>query len=285
MWRAIVTTQERTSDLDDTVALSTADGAGAWPATWVIPLVLGMLGIMLLLPLDMAVSTALRSVKLGGDIKRELNFMQQYGQGASILIVGLVIWVMDPDRRRRFLDWGAAMVVTWGSVQLVKMFVGRPRPSVGDPLSFIGPFGAYTLDADAGPQSAWAFWLEDASRLWSFPSSHTAFAMVTSVFLVALYPRLKGIAIGAVVIVGLARIIFGAHYPSDVLVGAGVGYICTREALRQRWGEVALARIRARLPQRPLASDDQEPEIDAAPAFRFAPTEIDEDERPARAAN
>lgn len=266
---------------DDTEAVALSEERIGTPAPWVVPLVLGMVAIVLLLPLDFAVSSALRSLKLGGDIKKELNFLQQYGQASCIVIVGLIIWTLDPAQRRRLLDWGAAIVVTWVSVQVIKMFVGRPRPSVGDPLAFVGPFGAYELSSEVGLQSAWAFWAADASQLWSFPSSHTAFAMIMSVVLMTLYPRLRGVAIGAVVVVGLARIIFGAHYPSDVIVGGGIGYICTREALRQQWGVGAVERMKRWFPRtvepqtQPVAEEADQP----APAFRFATGEERQGER------
>lgn len=234
-------TRDPSLDLDDTAALTA--GGSLWHKSWVLPLVLGVLAVVLLLPFDSVISESLRSLELGGDIKRELRFMQQYGQGTSVLIIALVIWTMDPLRRQHLLDLGAAMLVTGAGVQLLKMCTGRPRPSMGDPLGFIGPFGAYPLYDDHAPQAAWAFWLHGASKLWSFPSSHTAFAMVASVFLATLYPRLKWLAAGAVIIVGFGRLNSGAHYPSDVIVGAGIGYICTREAMRRQWGSRAAQRL------------------------------------------
>jgi undecaprenyl-diphosphatase len=68
------------------------------------------------------------------------------------------------------------------------------------------------------------------------PSSHTAFAVVMSVFLAALYPRLKWFAAAMALLVGLLRVHFGGHWPSDVVVGAAIGYAIARACVRGMWG-------------------------------------------------
>ncbi|MBI4250503.1 phosphatase PAP2 family protein [Candidatus Uhrbacteria bacterium] len=58
----------------------------------------------------------------------------------------------------------------------------------------------------------------------SFPSDHAALAMAlaASIFLCA--PRTRGVyAIVIAVLIGVARIMAGVHYPSDILAGFGVG--------------------------------------------------------------
>ncbi|MDI6726576.1 MAG: phosphatase PAP2 family protein [Smithellaceae bacterium] len=61
----------------------------------------------------------------------------------------------------------------------------------------------------------------------SFPSGHatTVFALATAIYL--LFPRV-GLAIYAFALaVGASRVILGAHYLSDVLAGAFLGFACT----------------------------------------------------------
>lgn len=63
---------------------------------------------------------------------------------------------------------------------------------------------------------------------WSFPSNHTviAFAVATGILIIAAnYWALLGYAVAA--LIGVLRIITGAHYPHDVLAGAILGVCVT----------------------------------------------------------
>ncbi|USN99562.1 MAG: phosphatase PAP2 family protein [Phycisphaeraceae bacterium] len=178
------------------------------------------------IPFDGPISQAaanLRDHVVGGDIKRELESLQQYGQGAITLLVAWAIWLGDPGKRRRLLDWLLAVALAAVVTMPMKMLIGRPRPKFDDPGYFLGPFGAYPLGHDVGVRHAWEFWAGISSDLWSMPSSHTVYAVVMSVFLASVYPRLRPLAVLMAVVVGVSRVLFGAHYPSDVLVGAALG--------------------------------------------------------------
>ena len=72
------------------------------------------------------------------------------------------------------------------------------------------------------------------------PSSHAALAAVMSVFLVYQYPRLRPFGIVMVVLVSCCRVVFRDHYPTDVVVGAAVGYVIAHYAVTFRWGQLAL---------------------------------------------
>ncbi len=190
-------------------------------------------------PWDGAVSDAARSLRLGGDLRRELEALQQYGQGASILLVVLLIWALDPPRRRRLLDYALAIGVTALAVMPMKLLVGRPRPKFGDPEHILGPLGVYPVGEGVGLRHAWEVGSGISSDLWSMPSSHTAYAVVLSVFLTLIYPKLRWIALGLALLVGICRVLFGAHYPSDVLVGAGLALLVAPPIVRS-WRGVRL---------------------------------------------
>ena len=162
---------------------------------------------------------------LGGDVKRQLEWLQEYGQFSCIAIVALVVWLLDPPRRRRLLDLLRGVLLTAAIVVPAKMLVGRPRPKFDDPGVLLGPFGAYPLAPGKGIHHAWEVGSGISSDLWSMPSSHTAYAAVLSVFLAVLYPRLRWLALGFAVIVALCRVLFTSHYASDVLVGGAFGLL------------------------------------------------------------
>ncbi len=185
---------------------------------------------------DGPISDAARSLKLGGDLRRELEALQQFGQGASIMLVCLLIWALDPKHCRRLLDYALAMGLTALAVMPMKLLVGRPRPKFDDPQHVLGPLGVYPIDNEIGLRHAWEVGSGISSDLWSMPSSHTAYAVVLAVFLGSVYPRLRPIVIGLALLVACCRVLFGAHFPSDVFVGAGLAMLIAPPIVRSSRG-------------------------------------------------
>jgi membrane-associated phospholipid phosphatase len=195
--------------------------------------------------------------EIAGDLRRELLFLQQYGAIMSLTIIGLAIYLLDVSRRRRLWDAAAAVLSSVLAVKIAKILVGRPRPHFDDPLHFCGPVRPYPLIRDGDPltpgmQSAevwrhsWEIWRGISADLWSMPSSHTAAAVTLSVILARLYPPLWRIVLPLAVVVGVCRVIFGAHYMSDVFAGATIGLVVSCGAMDHRWGQRVVARIRGR---------------------------------------
>ena len=200
-------------------------------------LCLGLLVVGLaIMPLDPMIAGWFAGLPKRGDLWREIGAWQQYGQGGSIVIGVVLIWVLDPDRRRRLLDWLASGALVWLAVFIAKVLIGRPRPKLEDPYGFLWPWGTWDFGPPTGSVHAWQIGKTLGSELWSMPSSHTAFAVVMSVFLVRLYPRLRGVAVFMACLVGFARVAFGAHYPSDVFIGAAMGWILAKLAVGGFWG-------------------------------------------------
>lgn len=207
------------------------------------PLVMAAALFFVLLPLDGPISRWLRAINPSGDLRRELEAWQQYGAITSLIAVAAVIALMDPARARRLLDLVAATALTGLAVMVLKFGAARPRPKFDDPHSFVGPFGEYPItlrDGTTGLAHSWDMSTAKVVELWSMCSSHTAYAVVLSVFLGTLYPRLRPLAIGLAVLVGTSRMLFQAHWPTDVLIGAAIGFTVGRAAVRGMWGVRAL---------------------------------------------
>lgn len=205
---------------------------------WVAPLALGIVVFIVLHPFDGALSRLLRGVPLRGDVRREIEAWQQYGSLGSVVFAAVVIWALDARRRRRLLDLVAAAGLVALACTVLKILTGRPRPLYGDARTILGPLGMYPVH---GPDGSWVMrhaWGGGAGRaeLWSMPSSHTGAAVALSVFLVALYPRLRGLGIVMVCVVGFGRLVTGAHWATDVAIGAIVGYAVAGPAVRGYWG-------------------------------------------------
>lgn len=223
-----------------------AGGAGApwWRRGWVWAVVLGVGGFVLVHGQDLAIFEAARALekKLPSDLRREWFGWQQYGQGVAIGVTALLVWVLAPARRRRLLDLGLALAIAQVASSAGKMLIGRPRPrdAVMDPNSIPGPWGVYPIRVNGEWRlvHGWETSLGANADVWSMPSSHALFAAMLSAWLGMVWPRGRWVFAVLAVLVGLGRVVFGAHWPSDVVVGWAAGWaigdVVTRNGLGVR---------------------------------------------------
>ncbi len=105
----------------------------------------------------------------------------------------------------------------------VKRLVHRTRPNV---LMDEGVYAKGWFGPNVGP---WQ----------SFPSGHSAMSVAVACAAARACPEIRGVATAAALGVVAAQVVRGAHFPSDVLAGALIGYAA--EAVENR---VALGRDR-----------------------------------------
>ncbi len=140
-----------------------------------------------------------------------LQLTEPFGHGFGILLIGLVVFQLDPVKR-----WAVPRlwVVGLGSgvmADLIKVLISRAVSSGGDLAASV----AAILHG----------WLAETSgvRGQTCPSGHVAAATELALTLSALYPRGRLLFLALAVLSSCQRIEEGAHHPSDVLAGAAVG--------------------------------------------------------------
>lgn len=119
--------------------------------------------------------------------------------GLIWLVLGLVLALLDPDRRESWLICAALGPIAIGLNYGIKVLVRRPRPV----LEGLPPLGG-------APSSL------------SFPSAHATSSFAVATAMCRVDPATSAAFIVAIAL-SLGRPYLGMHYPSDVLAGALIG--------------------------------------------------------------
>jgi membrane-associated phospholipid phosphatase len=143
----------------------------------------------------------------------ELSEVFSHGAGASAIILTALVL----DHGLLFRDALQLAIASLGSglaCNAGKLFVARARPR-----EIVDWAAATGLDTFVG----WTWTTEWSSRVQSFPSAHAATSVGLAAILSVYYPRGRTLFAVFATLACWQRIISLAHYPSDVLVGAGLG--------------------------------------------------------------
>ncbi len=124
-------------------------------------------------------------------------------------IAGLFLWfaitrVFPPKKRLSLVveGFGSALLARAG-VEVIRIFIHRPRPFVADP-------SIIALISESS---------------FSFPSGHASFFFAVST-VVFLHDKRWGVCFYiASALIGIARVVAGVHYPSDILGGIVLGVL------------------------------------------------------------
>lgn len=164
---------------------------------------------------------------------------QVFGDGFGVMLIGLAIYIFDPARRWAI---GRVMVMSLGAglaADVVKLFIVRVRPR--------------HFDFQGGVADTFGEWLPlvgGGSGGQSFPSAHTATAVGLAVALAWLYPRGRWLFVFLVVLVACQRVEAGAHYLSDTLAGAAVGWLVATACIQNVWVAGGFDRLELFYPSR-----------------------------------
>lgn len=150
------------------------------------------------LPADAAIRDALLGWT-SPSIVAVLRIVNRAGDWRVLFPGTLLLFVIFAQARARWWIWVGLMVAAPLAEWLAKRLIGRPRP---EDLSFGFPSGHATAAA--------AFFGALAYLSASLPSA-------------TLRTLLRVIALAAITLVAVARVVLRAHWPSDVLGGVALG--------------------------------------------------------------
>lgn len=219
-----------------------------WPAVMFAAAVLA-------LQIDMPLAQRCLKQEYPRIVRQLLDTIEPFGNGLGVALIMLAVWVNGRELRAQIprvlsIAFGAGLVV-----DCLKLVVSRTRPHsfdfrTGGALStFGGWFDLATTD----------------SHLQSFPSGHAATAVGFAIGLSWLFPRGWWLFAALATCVCAQRVQVAAHYPSDVLAAAAVGWLVALAFFRLP----SLARYFDRLEER-LAAEWNSPQ-DATPALSNVP--------------
>ena len=141
-----------------------------------------------------------------------VNMFEMFGHGFGVVALVFVLHQLDPGRRWAIPRVLACALAAGGLANVIKMLVLRIRP--------------YECVLEGTVWDTFGAWLPiftGGSGGQSFPSAHTATAVGFAAALTWLYPQGRFLFSVLAVLVGCQRIVCGAHYLSDVLIGAAAG--------------------------------------------------------------
>jgi hypothetical protein len=149
------------------------------------------------------------------------------GTSAAPLVIGIgAIGLVAGSRHEKETSvmLVEALLTSEAWTQLIKTAAGRERPSQAEDYvaDWKGPMNI--LDNDR----------PDGAYFQSYPSGHTAGIWAVATVLAHQYPShgvVPVLAYGTAAAMGYSRMVVGAHWLSDVVIGGLIGYGCARQVL------------------------------------------------------
>ena len=133
------------------------------------------------------------------------------GNGLLYPLVPLFVWFIEPQSALPFFS---AVMVSFAlclpAHVLAKKYIRRLRPY------------------EAHPNVKPCF---KCVERFSFPSGHSAHAMLMAMLLAYLFPTLTPLFPGWAFLVAASRVYLGVHYPTDTLAGLALGSLCAMTGL------------------------------------------------------
>jgi membrane-associated phospholipid phosphatase len=149
----------------------------------------------------------------GGEGEGVIWALRAWCEATCVTAVCVAVLLLETGRRRLVVP--AALLLSLGlgvgAAQALKPLVPRTRP-----IAFAG--------TDPWPASWGAVEGQTRYQRVSFPSSHAAAALATSSALIRAYPPLVWLLLPLGLAAASTRFLTLSHWPTDILVGAALGW-------------------------------------------------------------
>jgi membrane-associated phospholipid phosphatase len=192
-------------------------------AFWLVPPLILLLLAAGAMTVDVPVAQWAQGRNYPRVVREMMSLAEAFGHGVGAAVVLATVFTLDPGNRRTL--WRSVLAIVAGGcgANLTKLLISRSRPATSD-----------LLHVDSWQTFGGWFPLGHNGSGWqSFPSAHTATAVALALALAWLYPRGRHLFALFALAVGIQRVLGGAHFPSDALAGAAVGWWCAVAVLRR----------------------------------------------------
>ncbi|MCY7422050.1 MAG: phosphatase PAP2 family protein [Chitinophagaceae bacterium] len=165
------------------------------------------------------------------------NYVTQFGGRYELYTLGALGaygFIFNNQKMKTTTLLATQSYITAGVIETaLKFLTGRQRPGYIDPVTmknattFHGPFYQFSKDANGNKR--------DRASFSSFPSGHTTAAFAAATVYAMEYkdkPIVPIIAYSAATLIGFSRITENKHWPTDVLIGAALGFLSGRQVVR-----------------------------------------------------
>lgn len=183
------------------------------------PLIISLLCLSVVaLPFDAIITANRRSGFLAGDIRRIIQLSEIFGHGFGLAVIGYMIWILAPVKRRFFPRLIACAILPGLLVHMLKSIVARRRP------------GYYYPEFVDNASETWLGFTPNGFPnheylTQSFPSAHAATAFGLAIAMGWMFPQGRNAFFVFAFLAAIQRVVYGAHWASDVLVGSAVGIL------------------------------------------------------------
>lgn len=139
---------------------------------------------------------------------RHWEFFEEMGCMWAAVLIWIFIWGYDINKRKYFLPFLVAVIVSVTIYTILQHSVGKIRPEKNDGIPFYFPF-----------MLGW-----NIPYGLAFPSGHATFAFCLVSLLAYIYPQKKYLFWCLGIACALSRVINHAHFFSDIYAGALIGF-------------------------------------------------------------
>ena len=191
---------------------------------WLIGIVIAVIVIIVAFYFD----DAMRNLIAQHQSRAAKNFMrhvsrlgdwtEHFALGAALAVIAW--WRGNKKWTRVFISMLLALALAGAAARVIKIATGRTRPSVKIESQHLASQGA----GWNGPRAS--------ERFHAFPSGHTAASMAFFAVLLFANWRIGLACLPIPMLIGFSRMYLGAHYLSDVVSAALLGFLCAFLAVR-----------------------------------------------------